>query len=189
VRLTLLLLLSALLAACGGIQSEPDDTAGFVATGYSRYAWRSDPMSEPTSYRDDKPYVLDQALRAAVDARLAELGYQRVEKDQAQFLVDYIAAVGVVDGRLSSNASNVTPLPSGTINRQINQAEVDNAYALGSGARETGNVALVFVERGNLQPLWKVMVSSLIENVNEVDRDQVARAMRRGLATLPPAPQ
>lgn len=183
-RLLMLALLA--LAACGSVETQPEDPRVFAAAGYSRYAWRNDPLPEPENYRDTRRQVLDASLRSAVDERLGELGYRRVPRQRAQFLVDYFAAAGIVDGRLSRNANNVTPLPSGTINRQINQAEVDNAYAL-AGARTTGNVALVFLG-GDLQPLWSVRISTLVEDANRVDPGRVRRAMRRGLQSLPPAP-
>ena len=97
-----------------------------------------------------------------------------------------VAAAGCNDGQLARNASNITPLPSGTINRQINQAEVDNAYALG-GVKEMGNIAVVFLNAANQDLLWKVTVSSIIEDRNRVDRDALRRTMQRSLSTLPEA--
>jgi hypothetical protein len=179
------LLGSLLLAACSGVEIIPDDTSAFAATGYTRYAWRSEPLSQD-GYSKSKVYQADPAIRAAVDKRLAELGYRQVSADDAQFLVDYVAAAGFNQGQLARNASNVTPVPTAMINRQVNQAEVDNAYALG-GVKEMGNIALVFLNSSNKDVLWKVTVSSVIEDANRVDKSAVSKAMRQSLSTLPEA--
>ena len=77
-----------LLAACSGIEIIPDDTSAFAATGHTRYAWRSEPLSQD-GYSKSKVYQADPIIRAAVDKRLAELGYRRTSAEDAQFLVDY----------------------------------------------------------------------------------------------------
>lgn len=177
---------SLLVASCGGIQTEPDDTAAFAATGYTRYAWRNDPLGDG-GLSKDKTYQVDPVLRETVNTRLGELGYREVAREEAEFLVAYIAGPGVTDGQLPRNASNITPVPTAMINRQMNQAEVDNAYAL-SGTRETGTILLLLLDSEGQLPLWKVRVTSLIENVNRVDPDRVRKAVRRGLETLPAAP-
>ena len=174
-----------LLTGCSGTEIIPDDSAGFAATGFTRYAWRSEPL-EARGYSRNRLYAADPVIREAVDEELAQLGYQRVERADAQFLVDYLAAPGMTEGRLARNASNVTPIPTGMINRQVGQAEVDNAYALG-GVKETGNIALVFLRAGNGDLLWKVLVSAIVENANSIDTDALGRVMRRSLATLPAA--
>jgi len=186
-RYALAILCCSLLIGCASIETEPDDTGAFVASGYARYAWRHDAIVRGGSYRDDQRRDLDGALRDAVDERLAELGYRRVERDRAQFLVEYLAAPGLVDGHLAQTASNITARPSGPINRQVNQAEVDNAYALGK-PRATGELALVFTDGGDREKLWSVRVSTVIENSNKVDPELVRETVRRGLETLPAAP-
>jgi hypothetical protein len=185
-RIASALIASLCLIACSGVETIPDDTAAFVATGYSSYAWRSEPL-EPTGLSKSRLYAADPAIRSAVDKRLAELGYREVAKENAEFLVDYVAAAGFNQGEMARGGTNITPLPTGMINRQINQAEMDNAYAL-SGVREMGNVALVFLDGRNQDLLWKVTVSMVVENTNEVDVDGLRRAMRHGLETLPSAP-
>jgi hypothetical protein len=182
----LVLIASALLVACSGVETIPDDTGAFAATGYSRYAWRSEPLKR-TGYSKSRLYDVDPAIRNAVNARLAELGYREVPRQEAQFLIDYVAAAGLNDGQPSNSASNIYPLPIGAANRQINQAEVDNAIAL-SGVREMGRVALVFLEGDSQALIWKVLVSALVENTNRVDPEAIGRAMRKGLSTLPAAP-
>jgi hypothetical protein len=185
-RKTLTSLLGCLLLiACSGTEIIPDATDTFTATGFTSYAWRSKPLPQG-GRSNDLVYQADPVIREAVDERMAELGYRIVARADAQFLVDYVAAAGFNDGQLARNASNITPLPSGTINRQINQAEVDNAYALG-GVKEMGNIAVVFLNAANQDLLWKVTVSSIIEDRNRVDRDALRRTMQRSLSTLPEA--
>jgi hypothetical protein len=176
-----------LLAACSGVETIPDDTTTFSATGYNLYAWRSDPVKQQ-GYSKSKVYQADPAIRSSVDARMAELGYRIVSRDEAQFLVDYMAAAGMNEGYMARNGSNITPIPTAMINRQIGQAEVDNAYAL-SGVKEMGNIALVFLNKGNQDLLWKVLVSSIMEDANRVDAKALGSAMRKGLSTLPKAPK
>ena len=55
-----------LLAACSGIEIIPDDTSAFAATGHTRYAWRSEPLSQD-GYSKSKVYQADPIIRAAVD--------------------------------------------------------------------------------------------------------------------------
>jgi hypothetical protein len=174
------------LAACSGTEIIPDDTAAFAASGMQRYAWRTDPLPAG-SFARDRLYEADPAIRDAVDGRLAELGYREVPREDAQFLVDYLAAVGFNDGVAARNASNITPYQSSAmINRQINQAEVDNAQAL-AGVRETGNIALVFIDAGNRSELWKVRITALVQDSNRVDTNRLKRVIRSGLSSLPAA--
>ena len=72
------------------------------------------------------------------------------------------------------------------INRQVNQAEVDNAYAL-SGVKEMGNIALVFLNSATRDVLWKVTVSSVTKDANRVDEKAISKAMRQSLSSLPAA--
>lgn len=185
-RIASTLLVSLLLIACSGVETIPDDTAGFVAAGHNSYAWRNEPLVA-SGFSNNRMYQVDPAIRNAVDQRLAELGYRLVSQDEAGFLVDYVAAAGFNDGQMARGGTNITPLPTGMINRQVNQAEMDNAYAL-SGLKEMGNVALVFLDNGSQDLIWKVRVSMVVENANEVDTKAVRRAMRQGLETLPKAP-
>lgn len=180
------LLTVLLLAACSGVETIPDDTATFSATQYTRYAWRSEPMSQQ-EYSKDKMQQADPIVRATVEKRLAELGYQQVAKKQAEFLVEYVAGPGFNAGILAGSATNVNPNPTAAIiNRQPDGASVDNAYAL-AGLRETGNIVLVFVDRASTDLLWRVQISALIEDANRVDEGSVRSAILKGLSTLPPA--
>ncbi|WOJ97587.1 DUF4136 domain-containing protein [Congregibacter brevis] len=174
------------LVACSGAEIIPGDTDLLVASGYTQYGWRSEPLS-PTGYSKDKLYQADPAIRSAIEERMKELGYTLVTSSDAEFLIDYIAAAGVNDGLLESTSSNVTPYPSATIGRQIDGASVDNAYALG-GAKQTGNLMIVFLDNKTTDLLWQVRVSSLIQDANKVDTSAVRKAIRQGLSTLPSAP-
>jgi len=100
--------------------------------------------------------------------------------------VEYVAAAGMNAGLLSSNSSNVTPYPSATINRQIDGASMDNAYALG-GAKETGNLMLVFIDATDKSLLWQLSISTIVQDTNRVDSDAVRRVIRNGLSSLPAA--
>ncbi|MFT7288778.1 MAG: hypothetical protein ACI87W_002901 [Halieaceae bacterium] len=186
-KTTLTALLTLLfITGCSGVETIPADSAQFVATGFSRYAWRSEPLSQ-TGYSKDKIYQADPVIRTTVDAQLRKLGYQRVDnREQAEFLVDYVAAAGANAGQLSRTASNITPYPSMTINRQVDGASVDNAYALG-GIKETGNLMLVFLAASDIDLLWQVRISTLIQDANRVDPDAVKKAILQGLSTLPAA--
>lgn len=179
-------LLCMVLAACSGTEVIADDPGLFAARGFNTYGWRTAALKDP-GYSKAQIYRVDPEVRLAVDKRMAELGYRLVPKEQAQFLVDYIAAAGVNASRLPTGASNVNANPNTTINRLPDGASVDNAYALG-GAKTTGNIAIVFVERGSADLLWKVQISTLIEDANRVDTSRLRDGIRQGLSTVPAAP-
>jgi len=183
----LIAIAALLLSACSGVETVPADTAAFSASGFTRYAWRSEALSQE-GYHKDKLYQADPIIRDALSTRLTELGYQQVPREDAQFLVDYMAVEGMKDGVLARGASNVTPYPMGNINRQIDGASVDNAYALG-GAKETGNLMIVFLDAESADLLWRVGISALIQNANSVDTDALRQVVRKGLTVLPEAPR
>lgn len=182
--LTLVSLACVMLGACSGVEVIPDDTAAFTATKYTRYAWRSEPPSK-SGYGTDKLPQTSPAIRASFEEKMAELGYRRVAKADAQFLVEYLATAGYNDGQLARQSSNSVLYPS-SVNRQIDGASVDNAYALG-GVVETGNLALIFVDVKTSDVLWKVKISTVVEDTNRVDEGAVRSAVRQGLSSLPSA--
>lgn len=184
-RVSLYLLVAFALGACSGVEVIPGDTSAFEATGYTRYAWRSGALIQP-AYSKDEIYQADPIVRASVEEGMAALGYQRVEKEDAEFLVEYVAAAGFNDSLLPRSATNVDTYTTGTINRMPDGASVDNAYAL-SGVKETGNIMLVFVDKSTAQPVWQVRISSLITDANKVDERAVRRAVGQGLSHLPAA--
>ncbi|MDB4476173.1 DUF4136 domain-containing protein [bacterium] len=125
------------------------------------------------------------AIRAGFEDKMSELGYRRVDKADAGFLVEYMASTGYNEGQMPRISSNTVLYPS-SVNRQIDGASVDNAYAFG-GAVETGVFMLVFVDAKTTDLLWRVQISMVVEDSNAVDAKAVGKAIRQGLATLPPA--
>jgi hypothetical protein len=93
-------------------------------------------------------------------------------------------------GERSAEAYNITPYPSVNPNRQVNQAVVDNAYALG-GVRETSNIALQFNDSTSKKEVWHVIITKIVENVNNVDKKEIRSGVEKGvkeaLSALPPA--
>lgn len=182
----LLISVMVTLAACSGVDVQPGDTMAFEARQLTTYAWRNAPFTEPAT-RHDRLQTVDPVIRSAVNERMQELGYREVARENAGFLVDYVAAIGFNEGQLSRAASPITPYSTGTINRQMDGASVDNAYAL-SGVVETGNLLLVFLDAKTIDPLWQVRISSVIEDANRVNERALGNAVRQGLATVPEAP-
>lgn len=186
-RLATLLLMLA-LSACSGIETRPAPIDTFAAGGYRYYEWRSDPLPGSGDSQDPM-YIIDPILRSEVDANLDKKGYVR-DTARAQFTVDYVYASGLRMGERSGEATNINPYPSVNPSRQVNQAVVDNAYALG-GVKETSNIALQFNDAGSKKEVWHVIITKIVENVNEVDRSEVRSGLKSGvqeaLKTLPPA--
>ena len=118
-----------LVSACSGIETRPDATDTFAAGNYTFYTWRSEPLSN-TASSQDAVYVMDPIVRAAVDRELRDKGY-RLNPEKAQFSVDYLYATGMRMGQKGSEASNLSNYPGVIPNRNVDQASVDNAYALG----------------------------------------------------------
>ena len=183
------LLIAAILlgvSACSGIETIPEDTARFEETGFQTFAWRSEPLT-PDAYTRDRLAQADPMIRETVETRLIELGYRSVPREEAEFLVEYVAAAGINDGLIPRTASNVTPYPTATIGRIADGATVDNAYALG-GVKEVGILLVVFVDPRQSEVLWRVRISKVIEDANKISESAVRRAVRQGLSTLPTVP-
>lgn len=190
-RLTYFLLTSILaiaLTACGGVETRPAETDTFAAGNYKYYSWRSEPLVN-TGRSSDVLYTLDPVVRAEVDATLRSKGY-RLNPAKAQFSVDYIFAAGWRMGEKTSESSNLNHRPSAMINRQVDQAVVDNANALG-GVKETYNIGLMFNDTLSNEEVWHVVITKIVENVNNPDvsslRKNAGSAIRQGLKTLPEA--
>lgn len=179
----------ALLAACSGIETQPADTATFVAGHYKYYAWRNPPLKN-TQRSGDPIYLMDGMIREEVDTVLAGKGYV-LDAGQAQFKVDYLQAKGLQQGVKSQDANGgIDPIPSARPNRQIDQAMVDNAYAL-AGLRETYNIALLFTDAASHDEVWRVLITKIVEDANTPDpekmREAVRDGVREGLKHLPDA--
>ncbi|MCB1695149.1 MAG: DUF4136 domain-containing protein [Halioglobus sp.] len=182
------LLLTLAVAACSGIEVRPAPIDTFAAGNYTYYEWRSDPLPNVANSQDPM-YIMDPILRSAVDADLRKKGYI-LDKERAQFSVDYFFASGLRMGERSAEASNLTPYPSVNPSRQINQAVVDNAYALG-GVKETSNIALQFNDTTSKKEVWHVIITKIVEDVNKVNIKEMRTSVRQGvedaLETLPEA--
>ncbi len=181
--------LSLMLAACSGIETQPSDTKKFAAGSYKYYKWRSEALSN-TANSGDNVYVVDRIMRQEVDAAMAEKGYV-LDPARAQFSIDYLQAPGFLEGVKSQNTyGGVDPIPSARPNRQLDQAMVDNAYAL-SGVHETYNIALQFNDTGSQTEVWHVIITKIVENANESDPEKltgtIRKGIRKGLSELPDA--
>ena len=185
---TALLLSLLLIAACSGVETRPTDTATFKAGNYSYYKWRSEPLDN-TSGSTDPIYVIDPILRKEVDAELARKGFV-LDPARAQFSVDYIFATGLRMGEKGSEASNISTYPGVIPNRNVDQASIDNAYALG-GVKETSNIALQFNDVARKEEVWRVIVTKIVENANTAEYSKleanIRGAVRQGLRSLPGA--
>jgi len=176
------------LAACSGIETRPAETETFAAGNYQYYSWRSEPMVNSIN-SVDPIYLLDPIFREALDDALQSKGY-RLDAEKAQFTVDYIYAEGLRMGETSRNASNLSTQPGVIPNRNMDQASVDNAYALG-GIKETSNIGLQFNDADSKEEVWRVVITKIVENVNRDNTSgmskNVRKAIKKGLKELPDA--
>lgn len=174
----LAILLTFTLTACSGIEiktSEPDE---FAAGHYRYYSWRSEPL--PANASSNEPYyMLDPALRKQVNSALQKKGYE-LNAVKAQFTVDYVFAMSLRQGAEPSQASNISINPSVTPNRQIDQASVDNAIALG-GLKETNNILLQINDASSRQEVWRAVMSKIVENANAIDEAKLDSLMRKAV--------
>jgi hypothetical protein len=182
-------LLSLALVACSGIEIEPAGIETFAAGNYRYYSWRTGPL--PSGTRSSDPvYAIDPVVRREVNANLQKKGYV-LDPERAQFTVDYIFAPGMLQGERSDWASNVNSTPSVTPNRQVDQASVDNAIALG-GVKETNNIILQFNDKASNREVWQVTLSKIVENANVTDASRIdsalKKSMERALESVPQAP-
>lgn len=190
-RITTLLastMLALILPACSGIEVEPAATDEFTAGNYRYYKWRTDPLPHKTG-APDPLYALDPIMRREVNADLQSKGYV-LDPAKAQFTVDYLFAMGMLQGEQSELASNISPYPSVTPNRRIDQASVDNAIALG-GVKETNNIILQFNDRKSNKAVWHVTITKIVEDTNSIDLSGLEKtlntAVTRALDSLPAA--
>ena len=188
--LSVLLLLLA-VSACSSVETRPGDTAAFEAGDYRYYSWRSQPLAN-SRQSGDVLYLIDPIVRREVNAALGQLGYVQ-DPARAQFSVDYLQAMGLRDGVKSQDASGgIDPIPSARPNRQINQAMVDNANAL-AGVQTTNNIAIQFNDTASHQEVWQVVITSIVENSNKIDVDdmerKISKAVHQAFRPLPQAGQ
>ncbi|MEH6590380.1 MAG: DUF4136 domain-containing protein [Halioglobus sp.] len=184
--LTISLLSIIFIAACSGIETRPGDTDAFVAGNYQYYRWRSEPMQN-TLNSVDPMYQLDPILRRELDRALQAKGY-KLDSERAQFSVDYIYAEGLRMGEKSRDASNLSTHPGTIPNRNMDQASVDNAYALG-GVKETANIGIQFNDVERKEEVWRVIITKIIDNVNANEnlklQKNVEKAVQQATRELP----
>jgi hypothetical protein len=183
-------ILSLTVLGCSGVEIQPADTNRFIAGNYLYYQWRTDAL--PSDVRSSDPaYAIDPVMRRDVNADLQSKGYV-LNPERAQFTVGYILMNGMVQGATSDLASNISPYPRVTPNRQIDQASVDNAIALG-GVKETNNIILQFNDKTSNQEVWHVTLTKIVEDANSVDtsriNDNLTQYLKRALKSLPQAPR
>jgi hypothetical protein len=182
--------LSLFIVACSGVDIQQSGTDKFSAGHYQYYKWRTEPLPG-TTRSNDPVYKLDPVIRREVDADLQSKGYI-LDKKRAQFTVDYLYVSGMQQGERSQLASNVTPYPRVTPNRQVNQATVDNAIALG-GVKETNNIILQFNDLSSNLEVWQATLTKVVEDANNIDTSRLDENLKGYLASamksLPPAGQ
>ena len=183
-------ILSLTVLGCSGVEIQPADTNRFIAGNYLYYQWRTDAL--PSDVRSSDPaYAIDPVMRRDVNADLQSKGYV-LNPERAQFTVGYILMNGMVQGATSDLASNISTYPRVTPNRQIDQASVDNAIALG-GVKETNNIILQFNDKTSNQEIWHVTLTKIVEDANSVDtsriNDNLTQYLKRALKSLPQAPR
>ncbi|MFK8049063.1 MAG: DUF4136 domain-containing protein [Halioglobus sp.] len=160
----------------------------FVAGDYHYYRWSNEPLVN-TNNSKDIIYTLDPILRTQLNQELQRKGYM-LDPERAEFAVEYIYAEGIRLGERSRNASNLGTAPGSIPNRNMDQASIDNAYALG-GVKETSNIGIRFRDIESGAEVWRVVITKIIEDVNSTDRSymrhEVEKAMQLGTKDLPPA--
>lgn len=176
-------LVASAIYGCSGVDVISDPVTEFEAKNYSRFAWRSAPPQDSATSRD-LSVKKSSAIRQGVEEGLSELGYQLVDKSDAEFLIEYVAATSFNEGQLIHGASNDS-LYGSSVNREIDGASEDNAQRL-SGDVRTSDIRIVFIDAASKDVLWRVAVSMVVEDANRVDKRGVKRAVREGLAPLTP---
>jgi hypothetical protein len=180
---------ACLLGACSSIEVDVWDPSQFAAGQYRTYSWRSEPFSDGF-YTRDPIYIIDPILREVVDAELGKRGYE-LQARNGDFTIDYIFAPGVRLGAPTEQVSNISPRAGVRPNTNISQAERDNAIAL-SGVKDTHNIALQINDGETGREVWRGVITKIVANANEPDRDrarsQLRRAVSQAFRDLPDAP-
>lgn len=190
-RLTTVLacsLFPLLAMACSSVEIHQSPIEPFAAGDYRYYKWRTDPLPA-TSVSNDPLYTLDPIMRRELNALLQDKGYV-LDATRAQFTIDYQNMEGMRQGARSQLADNISPIPTVTPNRQVNQAAVDNAIAL-SGVQSTNNLIVQFNDEATNREVWRVTLTRIVENANDVDASfldkNIKDSLQRALEPLPPA--
>lgn len=187
------LLLMPLLIACSGIQIDSAPLDRFNEGGYQSYSWRTAAL-ETHSGDTDTLSIIDPALRTAVNDVLSTKGYRQVASG-GDFVIDYQFRAALAQGELNSTAreaENTSPYvdPNVVINRQVNQALLDNAYAL-SGPKAINSIVIQFSSGEKQRLIWTTSINKIVENVNRDNMDKMTaginKAISRAFARLPRA--
>lgn len=180
------------LVGCASVQVDTMDTTAFKNGNYKTYSWMGAPIDNSAGSTDPL-YVLDPALRSAVNAKLASKGYRYVDSG-GDFVIDYQFKDTLVAGSLNSTAAeadNRYPAPTNqaVINRRPDQALVDNAYAL-SGPKEVNSILIRFSDGESLTMVWAAGVSKVVDKLY-FDADDLQKTIKvavdRALGRLPSA--
>ncbi len=187
------LLASLTLGGCSGVQVDTTPNDRFEAGNYVTYNWQAAAL-DASGISSDPLYALDPTLRASVDQKLANKGYQRVDAD-GDFQIIYQFKASISEGALSMAATDANnqdiPVSSQdlVINRRADQALIDNAYAL-SGPREVTSILLTFTDGSTQNPIWAAGMSKVVDHANfDAKRmsSSVDKAVNRALGRLPKA--
>lgn len=187
------LLASLTLGGCSGVQVDTTPNDRFEAGNYVTYNWQAAAL-DASGISSDPLYALDPTLRASVDQKLANKGYQRVDAD-GDFQIIYQFKASISEGALSMAATDANnqdiPVSSQdlVINRRADQALIDNAYAL-SGPREVTSILLTFTDGSSQNPIWAAGMSKVVDHANfDAKRmsSSVDKAVNRALGRLPKA--
>ena len=180
--------LALAITACNGVEVRPGEVGTFAAENYHYYSWRSAPLEHTASSRDPL-YRLDPLLRDAINAALKNKGYKE-DAARAEFSVDYIFAEGTRDGVKGAQASNLSTQPGVVPDGNIDQASIDNAYALG-GLKETRNIGIQLNDIKRNMEVWRVIITKLVDDANTAPNSSLAKsinsAIAQGIKPLPPA--
>jgi hypothetical protein len=172
-----LILLSMGLLGCTTMQVDTMSADRFKAKGYDSFSWKSE-IPTGMSGSLDGFYQLSSTIRAVVMSELDKKGY-RYEESGGDFVISYELRAAL-EGGVTEAAPDFGATTS-VINRNPDQAIVDNTYAL-SGPREIASLVLLFEDGVNLAPTWSASVSQVVENRNQPDLEKVRRKLQRGLA-------
>ena len=163
----IVLLLISVLSACMGLKVEVDEQLTFDPLGYKTYAWTNKPMVDTTG-RQEVILRGDGILRAQVDALLQERGYQQVNREDADFLVDYrfSQTMKADQGGIISPTDELAgawDLGDDVNNTQLHNHNV-NAYILHS------NLKLIMTDSEG-QTLWRARATKLVDNESPSDEE------------------
>jgi hypothetical protein len=174
------------LAACSGFETRPSAIDAFVAGDYHYYRWNNKPLDN-TNNSNDPIYAMDPILREQLTQELQSKGYS-LDPQKAEFTVDYVYAERLRLGERSGDVSNLGTMPGAIPNRNLDQASIDNAYALG-GVKETSNIGILFRDIESNAEVWRVVITKIIENTNLNEQSHIQRkvkkAIKLGLKDLP----